>query len=442
MIMMLLNIYFVSTLFITSYYFYDLYSKENTFYLFLLHLVKSSFYKCLIINLIIMIFLFIGKITIYILFGKITMRELKDIRYRFIDKLTRIRGLVDLKLTFKIEIIEKYLAFQFLSLYMIFITEVLYQKGEILCLNYEKNKLKQFKIILIYVILMYLNYFFYIFTFPDGEKANNSLNENLIFYTVNYDFFHCFIKLQEGFYKLMVNITSINMEKLWNKKTFVFGILSIIKYFLYLSYDLKAIYILIYMESYNIYFMISGVKNGFKLIMTLKSFYSNYLHLKYINSLTNYDINTELAIQGEENAKMDEEEFNKIRENNVNVCIICLCEVEKGKYLNCGHIFHLDCIQEWILHYKKCPTCNHPINIYSNEKSEFYNKKLRIKTNDNDKDKDTNNNNNTNNKTDDNNNNSGVNNFEELNKNEDINQTNQINQINQNQISSNINHEL
>ena len=55
---MLLNIYFVSTLFITSYYCYDLYSKENTFNLFLLHLAKSSFYQCLLINLIIMIFLF------------------------------------------------------------------------------------------------------------------------------------------------------------------------------------------------------------------------------------------------------------------------------------------------------------------------------------------------------------------------------------------------
>ena len=185
--------------------------------------------------------------------------------------------------------------------------------------------------------------------------------------------------------------------------------------------------------------MISGVKNGFKLMMILKSFYSNYLHLKYINSLTNYDINTELAIQGEENAKMEEEEFNKIRENNINVCIICLCEVEKGKYLNCGHIFHLDCIQEWILHYKKCPTCNHPIDIYSNEKSEFYNKRLKFKANDNDT---NNNNNNANNKTNDNNNNSRINSSEELNKNEDINQLNQINQINQNQISSNINHEL
>ena len=418
MIMMLLNIYFVSTLFITSYYFYDLYSRENTFYLFLLHLANSSFYLCLLINLIIMIFLFIGNIIIYILFGKIRITELKEIKYKFIDKLARVRGLVELKLTFKLEIIEKYLVIQFLSLYMIFLTEILYQKGKNLCSNYEKNKLKQFKIILIYGVLIYINYLFYASTLPEEKKKNNSLGENLIFYTVNYDYFHCFIKLQEGFYKLMVNITSINMERLWNKKTFVFGVISTVKYLLYLFYDLKAIYILINMESYNIYFMISGLKNVFKLIMQLKSFYSNYLHLKYIQSLTNYDINTELSIQGEINPKMDEEEFNKIRKNNINECIICLCEIEKGKYLNCGHIFHLNCIQEWIIQYKKCPTCNSPINIYSNEKSEFYNKRLRIKTN---------------NTNDDNN---KIDNSEGLYKDGDI------NPINQNPISSNINHEL
>ena len=142
--------------------------------------------------------------------------------------------------------------------------------------------------------------------------------------------------------------------------------------------------------------------------------------------MTNYDINTDLLIQGEINKIISEEEINKIRKNNINVFTICLGEVETGKYLNCGHIFHINCLEEWILEYKKCPTCNSPINIYSNEKSEFYNKRLKIKTN---------NFNINNNNTNDNCNNNEINNFEELAKDEDI------NQINQNSISSNINHE-
>ena len=411
MIMILLNIYFVSTLFISSYYFYDLYSKENTCYLFLLHLTKSSFYHCLFINLILMIFLLIGLIIIYILFGKITKSELKKIGNKIIsNKYIRVANMVDLRLITKLDIMEKYLAIQFLGFYMIILTDILYQRGTILCLNYEKNKLKQFKIIVIYIILIYLNYLSYAFIFPVENLEIDPLNKSMISYSVNYDFFHCFIKLQEGFYKSMINITSINMNKLWNKKIFVFDIISIAKYLLYLSYDLKAIYIFTKIEDYNLNFLVSGSNNFLKLTSLLYSLYSKYLHLKFIQSLTNYDINTDLLIQGEISKKIGEEEISIIRKNNINVCIICLGEVEKGKYLNCGHIFHINCLEEWILQYKKCPICNSPINIYSNEKSEFYNKRLRIKAIDN------------NNITNDNNNRKD--NYEALAKDDDINPAN------------------
>jgi hypothetical protein len=149
--------------------------------------------------------------------------------------------------------------------------------------------------------------------------------------------------------------------------------------------------------------------------------------------LTNYDINTDLLIQGEINKIISEEEINKIRKNNINVCTICLGEVETGKYLNCGHIFHINCLEEWILEYKKCPTCNSPINIYSNEKSEFYYKRLKIKTNDA--------NNITNENTNDNNN--GKDNSESLAKDEYINPANPANtNISCKSINFNINHEL
>ena len=417
---MILNIYFVSTFFITSYYFYDLYTKEDSLYLFLLHSTKSSFYTYLFINFIIAIIIFIGLIIIYILFGEITTRQLKGMRSEFLWKIKRTCDLFNLQVINKLEIdlIKKYIAIHLLSFYIFFLAELLYHEGEILYLNYEKNKLKQFKIILMYVMLIYLNYIFYDFTFPDEKMTINLFDEILFFYIVNYEYFHCFIKLQEGFYKFMVNITSINTEKLWNKKTFVFDIFSIAKYLLYLSYDLKVNYLLIKMKTFNMSFVISQLESCLGLIIALKSFYSNFLHLKYIQSLENYDINKELIIQGEMNSKMGEKELNSIRKNEINICIICLCEIETGKYLNCGHIFHLNCIQEWILHCKKCPTCNTSINIYSNEKSEFFNKRLRIKTN------------NINNATT---NNNGIETTDKLNKEEDL---------NQNQISSNSNHEF
>ena len=99
----------------------------------------------------------------------------------------------------------------------------------------------------------------------------------MISYSVNYNFFHCFIKLQEGFYKSMINITSINMNKLWNKKIFAFDIISIVKYLLYLSYDLKAIYIFTKFENYNLNFLVSGSTNILKFTSLLYSLYSIFI---------------------------------------------------------------------------------------------------------------------------------------------------------------------
>ena len=82
-------------------------------------------------------------------------------------------------------------------------------------------------------------------------------------------------------------------------------------------------------------------------------------------------------MQGKINNNEIEGKINTIK-NEINYCIICLSEVEKGKYLNCGHIFHFNCIKKWALLYKKCPTCNWPIKINSKEKSEFYKQRLGI----------------------------------------------------------------
>lgn len=38
-------------------------------------------------------------------------------------------------------------------------------------------------------------------------------------------------------------------------------------------------------------------------------------------------------------------------------CSICLMDMERGKLLPCGHIFHLQCLLEWIQRRQVCPTC-------------------------------------------------------------------------------------
>jgi hypothetical protein len=43
-----------------------------------------------------------------------------------------------------------------------------------------------------------------------------------------------------------------------------------------------------------------------------------------------------------------------------NECIICLEEMIKGekiKILECGHIYHYNCINDWFKRVKECPIC-------------------------------------------------------------------------------------
>lgn len=46
-------------------------------------------------------------------------------------------------------------------------------------------------------------------------------------------------------------------------------------------------------------------------------------------------------------------------------CTICLCEYEEGdavKMLRCGHSFHSDCIDPWLINKKAlCPICRRGI---------------------------------------------------------------------------------
>ena len=79
---------------------------------------------------------------------------------------------------------------------MSFITDITYKRGEYYNTKNEKNKLYQFKIILINIILICLNYILYTLTIPENEKKTQDLFYNLFLsYMINYDSFHSFIKI-------------------------------------------------------------------------------------------------------------------------------------------------------------------------------------------------------------------------------------------------------
>ena len=57
---------------------------------------------------------------------------------------------------------------------------------------------------------------------------------------------------------------------------------------------------------------------------------------------------------------------NKDNNSNNNKCVICLCEFEIGDQVSalpCAHVFHTECIADWIKKQCLCPVCKFPISL-------------------------------------------------------------------------------
>ena len=43
--------------------------------------------------------------------------------------------------------------------------------------------------------------------------------------------------------------------------------------------------------------------------------------------------------------------------SNSDVCAVCLEDMDAARRLPCGHVFHAQCLREWIPMHAFCPTC-------------------------------------------------------------------------------------
>ena len=379
--MISLNIYCIITIISTSYYFYDLYSKQDTFFIFSMHILKSKFYFCLALNFFIMLLVVLGKFLIYLFYGEVRLSELTKVLER-----VRIKfyNLLVLFITFRPTIDIKKIFFVSLYFFMAFLTGIAYKRGAYITSSNEIEKSTQVKIIFIYIFLIYLNYLLYTVSLTTNEQEKNlSHAEFLIYYVFNCEFLFLFIKIVAKFYKLMINITSINMDKIWDYRNLTFNVISSIKYAIKILCEFRFCYVLIRMRIFPIYFFIDVLKNAYHLIKMPVKIYESYNNANYIQSLMDYDINTELKNLGLINDHMTEEEKEKIKQDKIDRCNICLYELEKGKYLNCGHAFHLKCIRSWVSQNAKCPLCKSNIKTDQNIHSRFLNERLGIRGNNN-----------------------------------------------------------
>ena len=376
------KIYCFSTIISTFYYLFKLYNQEKQFYAFSIYISKSKFYYFLIINFFIMFVSLIGQLTVKLLYGEIRLSELSQviekIKLKFVQVLflfLMIRPNLDLGIMILI----------ILFFYIGFITSIGFKRSSYIASTNEKSKYIQIKIVASFILLGMINYFLYdkyYITIEEMEKNKNNPNL-IIYYIFSSEFLILYIRLMSKFYKLSINLTSINKGKIWEYRPLAFSLISTIKYSIKLIFEIKHCYIIFILGRINAYYIIDILKGIWKLLKLIIKIYDNYNSTTYINNLLDYKSNITLESIIKKNPNISEEEKEKIRNELSVICNICLYEVDNGKYLSCGHIFHIKCIKEWIMVNSNCPICKSPIINENGINSKFYNQQLGINNNNN-----------------------------------------------------------
>ena len=378
--MITFKLYCLITLIGTFYYLLKLYFQEKQFYVFTIYVSKSKFYYFLIINFMIMVMSCFAKITLKLLYGEIRLSELSQVIEKVKLKFIQILFLFFMlrpNLDFGIMILIT------LFSYIGFITSIGFKRSSYIASTNEKSKFIQIKIIVSFIVLGIINYLLYDkYYISIDELEKNKNNPNLIvYYIFSSEFLILYIRLVAKFYKLSVNLTSINKGIIWEYRPLVFSLISTIKYFIKLIFEIRYCYIIFVLGKINAYYIIDILKGIWKLLKLLIKIYDNYNSSNYINNLVDYKSITtfENIIKNYPNITLEENE--KIKNELSVICNICLYEIENGKYLSCGHIFHIKCIKEWIMVNSNCPICKSPIIKENGINSKFYNQQLGINNN-------------------------------------------------------------
>ena len=243
------------------------------------------------------------------------------------------------------------------------------------------------KIVSIFIILGILNYSFYpkFFTETINSLSIKRDNQSEIFVYLYYgnEFLTLFIFLVAKFYKLTINITSINMGKIWEHRTIAFTVISLIRYIVKLKNDIYLFYTVIKIGVLPFFLLFDILMGAYHVLKLGWKIYQNVENTKYINNLVDYHQKVEFEKIFREMPMLTEEQKEKIKNEKTLICNICLCEIEEGKYLNCGHVIHLKCIKEWLISNTNCPVCRNPILNERGIRSKFYNNQLGIQNNNN-----------------------------------------------------------
>ena len=369
-------LYILITCAVTGYVWLSLYEKEKDFFAFTIYLVKSNLHLFLAINFCIMIIAIVGRILLFLFFGNLKLREISQafgkVRYK-IFLLFMVTA--DSHFVLDVNSILTFIIFFATA----FFARITFIQGSYLATNRVKSAFLEIKLFVALFMLLIgtenLSRFLYYDIREISRSRNTEEGVNKIFYQcLSFEFFELFVRVYAKIFTLSVDITSIGYNKTWDHRLVTFKIIKLLKVGAIFSKNVFQAFVLYKLGTFPYFLLLNLIMESYKILNLIYKIYEAYKVKKYILNLADYSLDKEVTKYASTlGTALSTEEREKIKTEKTAICNICLCELEEGKYLNCGHIFHLKCITEWISSNTKCPICKAEITMEKAPSKFLYN---------------------------------------------------------------------
>ncbi|CAD8088355.1 unnamed protein product [Paramecium sonneborni] len=316
---------------------YNSFNVHKQFYPSVLYLSTNKINRTILVNFAIMI-----VSTLIMIFLKLMFGELKEIeKISVIDKTKRKILEVAYLLFFFYQSLDW--QFIFLMLWLIALSIIHWisiKRAGFLIAESQINFSDNLKLLLTFVMLFYIDikislYFFY----GTEEKFQNVL--------FGFEFMLLPIRIALPFIKYVINLFEIQTFSQFDSKQIIFSGLEVLSTMLKLCVQIMLFQYVLNTQGFLLILFVDTFENALAMFKKLKAFYNQMKLVRMIDKIQDVD---------------------KI-ESHDSTCLICLNELENGKQLSCGHVYHKSCLKTWISGNSNqfCPKCKQAIKLEENK---------------------------------------------------------------------------
>ncbi|CAK79329.1 unnamed protein product (macronuclear) [Paramecium tetraurelia] len=312
---------------------YNSFNVHKQFYPSVLYLSTNKINRSILLNFIVMI-----VSTFIMTFLRMMFGELKEIeKISVIDKTKKkILEVAYLLFFFYHSLDWQFIFLIFWLMALSIIHWIAIKRAGFLIAESQINFRDNVKLLLTFILLFVIDikislYFFY----GTEEKFQNML--------LGFEFILLPIRIALPFIKHVVNLFEILTLSQFDTKAIIFCGLDVLKTLFKLGVQILLFQYVLNSQGFLLILFVDGVENAYAMFNKIKVFYNQVKLIRMIERIQDVE-------------KIDSHD---------STCLICLNELENGKKLSCGHIYHKSCLKTWIAGNSNqfCPKCKKPIQL-------------------------------------------------------------------------------